>query len=293
MFISFLKALGRLPLRCLHALGIALGWLVFACSRSYAERLERNIRQSGLYASESEYRALKRASIAEAGKSVVEVLAVWLRQDARVAAMIREVSNLELIGAARREGRGILILAPHLGCFEIVGFYFGQMMPFTVLYRPPRQAWLEPLMKRGRLRGHVELAATSLAGVRRVLRALRDARGVGILPDQAPSFGEGVWAPFFGRPAWTMTLSNRLRRATRCASFIVFAERLPKGAGFHIHIEPLPAEAGDESQLNAAVEDAVRRCPAQYLWGYDRYKNRSGTAAPLVADADPVRRGAH
>jgi KDO2-lipid IV(A) lauroyltransferase len=158
--------------------------------------------------------------------------------------------------------------------------FFGQRMPFTVLYRPPRMRWLEPLMILGRRRGQVELAATDFAGVRRLLEALRAGKAPGIVPDQAPRFGEGAWAQFFGRPAPTMTLSNRLRRATGCASLLAFAERLPHGAGFRIHIEPLPDAIGDESQLNQAVEQLIRLRPEQHLWGYDRYKIPSGVAVP-------------
>lgn len=272
MLEILLRPLGWLPLRWLHGLGTAIGWLVYLLSSSYAARLDRNLRQSGLFSEETEYRRVRRLAIAEAGKITVEVLAVWLKSPRRVLSYFREVRNYALIEQARHAGRGIVLLTPHLGCFEIAGFYFGQRMPLTVLYRPPRVRALEALMVRGRRRGRTELATTDLAGVRKLLRALRNAEAVGMLPDQAPRFGDGVWAPFFDRPAYTMTLSNRLRRATGAAAFMVFAERLPRGAGFRLHIEPLPDPAQDEAELNRAVEAMIRRRPEQYLWGYDRYK---------------------
>lgn len=280
----FLRTVSRLPLAWLHAMGAALGWLVYVGSRSYATRLNENLRQSGLFTSEKQYRQLRRAAIAEAGKAAVELVAIWLKPEAAVARLVREVRNLAAVEAARNAGRGIFILTPHLGCFEMVGFYFGQIMPFTVLYRPPRVRWFEPVMVNGRRRGQVELATTDIAGVRRLLRALRSGRGAGMLPDQAPRWGEGVWAQFFYRPALTMTLSNRLRRATDCATFLVFAERLPRGAGYRLHIEPLPDAIGDESQLNRALEEIIRLQPAQYLWGYDRYKVPGGEATRAVSE---------
>jgi Kdo2-lipid IVA lauroyltransferase/acyltransferase len=272
MLEILLRPLGWLPLRWLHWLGTAIGWVVYLLSSSYSARLDRNLRQSGLFSGETEYRRVRRLAIAEAGKITVEVLAVWLKSPRRVLSYFREVRNYALIEQARQAGRGIVLLTPHLGCFEIAGFYFGQKMPLTVLYRPPRVRALEALMVRGRRRGRTELATTDLAGVRKLLRALRNAEAVGMLPDQAPRFGDGVWAPFFDRPAYTMTLSNRLRRATGAAAFMVFAERLPRGAGFRLHIEPLPDPAQDEAELNRAVEAMIRRRPEQYLWGYDRYK---------------------
>ena len=280
MLKLFLQAISVLPLRALHAIGAALGWLSYLFSRSYASRLNANLRQSGLFSNEMEYHRLRRAAVAEAGKAMVEPVAIWFKPNAQVMQLIREFRNIAAIEAARREGRGIFILTPHLGCFEIVGFYFGQIMPFTVLYRPPRVRLLEPLMVSGRRRGRVELATTDLSGVRRLLKALRSGNGAGMLPDQAPRWGEAVWARFFDRPALTMTLSNRLRHATGCATFMVFAERLPRGAGYRLHVESLPDAIGNESQLNRDVENIIRLQPAQYLWGYDRYKDFGGATPP-------------
>jgi KDO2-lipid IV(A) lauroyltransferase len=279
----FLKAVSRLPLSWLHAGGAALGWIVYLVSRPYAVRLSENLQQSGLFASGREFRRLRRAAIAEAGKAMVEPVAIWFKSDAEVARLVREVRNSEAIDAARRQGRGIFILTPHMGCFEIVGFHFGQLMPFTVLYRPPNVRFLEPLMINGRRRGQVELAATGIGGVRRLFRALRSGKGAGMLPDQAPRWGEAVWARFFDRPALTTTLSNRLRRATGCATFMVFAERLPRGAGYRLHVEPLHDAVADETQLNQAVEGMIRLQPAQYLWAYDRYKVPGGGTARVAS----------
>lgn len=283
MLYYLLRPLSWLPLRWLHGLGALVGRLVYRCSRSYARRIDDNLEQSGLARDPAEFQRLRRAVIAESGKTALEVLAVWTGSAARLMGRIRSVSHLDALDAARRAGRGVLLLTPHLGCFEIAGFYFGQIMPITVLYRPPRSAWLEPLMIRGRKRGQVELAPTDLAGVRRLLRALKRGEAVGMLPDQAPRFGEGAWVDFFGRPAYTMTLGTRLMRSTRCAAFMVFAERLPKGAGYNLHIEPLAASVAREADLNRAIEDVIRKRPEQYLWGYDRYKVPRGVDAPSAA----------
>lgn len=289
MLKSMLKPLAWLPLAWLHVLGSALGRCVYRISGTYAARLDQNLRQSGLCATEAEFDRLRRAAAAEAGKTTLELLVIWLSPAERLMRWIKEVRNLPLLDEARRSGRGILLLTPHLGCFEIAGFYFGQTLAITVLYRPPRARWLEPLMIEGRQRGQAQLATTDLKGVRRLLKALRKGEAVGVLPDQAPRYGEGVWAPFFGRPAFTMTLCNRLQRSTDCATFMVFAERLPRGQGFRLHIDPLRSPFEDEAELNAAVEQAIRRRPEQYLWGYDRYKIPRGVTPAPAADA-PGRR---
>jgi Kdo2-lipid IVA lauroyltransferase/acyltransferase len=288
MLEIILRPLAWLPLRWLHVLGAGVGWLVYLLSPRYSARLDQNLKQSSLFSDESGLRRARRRAIGEAGKITLEALAVWLKPPERVLGYFRHVHNYALIEQARDSGRGIVLLTPHLGCFEIAGFYFGQKLPLTVLYRSPRMRALRTLMVLGRQRGSTELATTDLAGVRKLLLALRNGEAVGMLPDQAPRFGDGVWAPFFGRPAYTMTLSNRLRRETGACVFMVFAERLPKGAGYCLHIEALDDAALDEAELNRAVERAIRLCPEQYLWGYDRYKVPRDVSPP-AAESAPER----
>lgn len=270
-----MRAVARLPLSWLHGIGAALGWLVYRLSPTYARRLRDNLRASGVWADEADYQRLLRASIREAGKSVVELTKIW---SAPAEAILRLVScdTWPVVERAQAQGRGILFLTPHLGCFEVGAFYAAQRIPLTVLYRPPRLAWLEPLMLAGRSRGLAKLAPANVKGVRLLYRALLKGEAVGVLPDQAPGAGEGVWADFFGRPAYTMTLATRLQQASGAAIVLTFAERLPRGAGFRLVFEPLEATPFTEETLNRAIEGLIRRCPAQYLWSYNRYKTPAG-----------------
>jgi KDO2-lipid IV(A) lauroyltransferase len=280
MLGALLRPLAWLPLRWVHGLGAGVGWLAYVCVRAYSARMRENLRQSRLFEDEEAYRRLLHAAIAEAGRSVLELGVIWFRSPERLRALAVDVRNRALFEAARQAGRGVLFLTPHMGCYEIASLYAGQFMPITVLYRRPRLAWLEPLMIAGRARGGVRLAPADFGGVRRLLRALRRGEAVGLLPDQVPTSGDGVWAPFFGRPAFTMTLANRLREATGCATILVFAERLAAGAGYRLHFNELPDSVHDEAGLNAAIEDIVRASPAQYLWSYNRYKVPRGVPPP-------------
>jgi KDO2-lipid IV(A) lauroyltransferase len=203
---------------------------------------------------------------------------------AETAARVVEVSGWELVEAASRHGKGILYLTPHLGCFEITAQYLSTHAPITVLYRQPRQAWLQALIEAGRARPQLHLAAADLSGVRSLLKALRRGEAVGMLPDQAPKAGEGRWLDFFGKPAYTMTLAARLTESG-AAVIMVWAERLPAGAGYHFRLqEPTQPIRGSieerAQQINHEIEQLVRQCPAQYLWGYNRYKGR-GRVLPV------------
>jgi KDO2-lipid IV(A) lauroyltransferase len=214
---------------------------------------------------------------------ITELPALWLRPHTEVAALVRETSGLDLVRKAQAEGRGIVFLTPHHGCFEITAQYGGLLFPMTVMYRPPKMAWLEPFMRAGRERPGVRLATADLNGVRDLLVALRRHEAIGILPDQVPGVGEGEWADFFGKPAYTMTLAPRLVVRDNVVCLIAFARRLPKGRGYALSLRALGEKKRGESEvrrLNRCLEDLIRECPGQYLWGYNRYKVPAGAEGP-------------
>lgn len=280
------RLLGRLPLSWLHGAGAALGWLVYWLSPRYAERIRANLYASGVSGDESRLKALLRATVAEAGKGMAELLAVWFGSDEKLAGLAVECEGWDVAQAAHARGKGMIIVTPHLGCFEMVGLFVAQRLPITSLYRPPRLGWIEPLMLAGRSRWHAVLAPANLRGVRMLYKALARGEVVGLLPDQTPGAGEGVWADFFGRPAYTMTLVRRLHEKSRAPVIMVVAERLPAGRGYCVRFRELPVQSlVDETALNRAIETEVRRYPEQYLWSYYRYKARAG------ADAPPVKQG--
>ena len=278
MLARVLRLLARLPLKWLHLAGSALGWLTYWASPTYRARLRENLYASGVCTA-SECNRLLRKAVAETGKGATELIAIWFGADDVVSRLVR-CDTWQVVVEAQRGGRGIIFLTPHLGCFEVSALYGAQRFPITVLYRPPKLRWLEPLMVAGRSRWQARVAPASMKGVRLLYKALRDGEAVGLLPDQAPSRGEGTWAPFFGRPAYTMTLVARLQKATGAAVVMAFAERLPRGAGYHLHLRGLSQAGLDEAAMNRAVEDMVRVRPEQYLWGYNRYKVPAGAEPP-------------
>ena len=282
LFKTVFRLFALLPLRALHGLGALLGRLTYAASAQYAARTRENLRQAGITEDEARYRSVLSATIAEAGKGIAELPWVWGRPYDKVLGAVRECVGLEHIVAAQQRGKGIIFLTPHLGCFEISALYAAQRVPITVLYRPPKLGWLEGVMRGGRERGQAKLAKADVGGVRLLYKALKRGEAVGLLPDQVPSRGEGEWADFFGRPAYTMTLAGRLAQSSGATVLIAYSERLLHGEGYVIHVEPLSLDfaAPVPQQINVALERVIRACPAQYLWSYNRYKIPRGVSAP-------------
>ncbi|MCK6393367.1 lysophospholipid acyltransferase family protein [Zoogloea sp.] len=278
------KFLAGLPLGLLQSLGVLAGWLTYALSPTYRRRLRANLEQA---LGHDEAGRIWRRCVGEIGKQALELPWVLLRPQDEITAKVVQVTGWEHVEAAEAGGGGILFITPHLGCFEISAQYFSMHKPITVLYRAPKKAVLQPVINAGRRRGNMHLAPADVSGVRRLIKALRAGEAVGMLPDQVPGGGEGAWLPFFGRPAYTMTLAARLSEVAGVSTLFAWAERLPGGKGFHLHLRPaLTPLDGDTSARAAAInrelEAQIRENPAQYLWGYNRYKRPSG-APPAPA----------
>ncbi|MDD2919218.1 lysophospholipid acyltransferase family protein [Rhodoferax sp.] len=269
--ITLFKLLSAWPLWLLHGAGAALGWMVFLLSPIYRQRFLENTQLAGLG-----WRQWLGA-VGEAGKLAAELPRLWLGRPVPV-----QWDGAGLVEAALAQGRGVIFLTPHMGCFEIAAQAYAQRFgqagtPVTVLYRPPRQPWLRALVAESRQRPGLLTAPTSLSGVKQLIKALKHGEAVALLPDQVPPQGMGVMAPFFGREAYTMTLSVRLMQQTGACVLLTWGERLRWGRGYRVHVQPLalelPATLPDAvSAINHVMEMLVLHCPQQYLWGYARYK---------------------
>jgi len=264
----------------MQRLGALLGWVVWFASLRYRRTFIANVKASGL-----PFR-LARPAIAAAGMVVSELPWVWMRSHTQTLNGLVKFDGAEHFEAAMRAGKGVIIMSPHIGSWEIgaqaiaekFGPEFGDMV---VLFRPARKAWLERLVANARTRPFLNSTPTTLSGVRTLMRTLRAGGYTAILPDQVPPMGQGVWAPFFGRDVYTMTLLAKLAQQTGAQVIQTWCERLPIGQGFCLHMRPMDVVEFKDATLspeqaacvvNRSVEDMVRNAPGQYLWAYDRDK---------------------
>ena len=274
------QLLARVPLSWMQRLGALLGWLVWFASLRYRRTFIANVKASGLPFH------LARPAIAAAGMVVSELPWVWMRSHTQTLNGLVKFDGAEHFEAAMRAGKGVIIMSPHIGSWEIgaqaiaekFGPEFGDMV---VLFRPARKAWLERLVANARTRPFLNSTPTTLSGVRTLMRTLRAGGYTAILPDQVPPMGQGVWAPFFGRDVYTMTLLAKLAQQTGAQVIQTWCERLPISQGFCLHMRPMDVVEFKDATvsaeqaayvINRGVEDMVRNAPGQYLWAYDRDK---------------------
>jgi Kdo2-lipid IVA lauroyltransferase/acyltransferase len=248
-----------------------LGWAIYWGSPTYRRRFVLNAQSAGVAGS-----AL-RTAVGAAGQMVLELPRLWLG-----AAVPVSWDGDAHIDAAFASGRGVVFLTPHLGCFEVTAQAYAARYgqdghPMTVLFRPPRMAWLSKWVVASRARPGLQTAPATLGGVKQLLKALKKGQCVGLLPDQVPPRHMGIWSPFFGQPAYTMTLSARLAQQSGAVVLLAWGERLPCGAGYVVHVAPMEETLHPDlvlavRQINGAMESLISRHPGQYLWGYARYK---------------------
>ena len=264
------RALGQLPLVVLHVLGWVMGWMTWSMSRSYRRHWRENTQQAAIPERDA------RAAVGAAGQMIAELPRLWFGRPVPTT-----WEGGELIEEALQSGRSVLFLTPHLSAFELTVIAYaqawGERQPISVLFQPPRKTYLSPLLNAGRVRPGVDPVPTNMSGVKRLLQVLKKGGVVGLLPDQVPPPNMGVVAPFFGKSAYTMTLAARL---AELADEVLLAsvERLAWGRGYVIRVTrpesalPEGDHVAAAGQVNLWMEKLILRNPAQYLWGYNRYK---------------------
>ena len=288
-------AVARLPWPLLRALadGVARLWIALDAREARVTRRNLELIRADLDANARE--VLLGEIVRTTVRQAFETLRLWTRPAARNLADLVEIHGEALFDDALRSGNGLIVAAPHMGNWELLNQWLASKAPLAILYRPPESAVGEAFLRRVRANagGQVEQVRAEAAGVRTLLKRLQKGGVVGILPDQQPKAGEGEFAPFFGKPALTMTLLGRLANRSGARVLLCWCERLP-GSGaprFALHVQGAPTgvDAADPAQavaaLNAGVEAVARRDFAQYQWTYKRYTLRppgSGEENPYL-----------
>lgn len=274
-----LNLIAALPLTIVQVIGATLGFLAYIGSKQY-RALFRPQYEAVIKARNLPFKLW--AAVRASGMLFSDSLWIW-RNPQKALALV-EVQNWDLVQAAINEGHGLVMLTPHLGGFEIIPRVLAQHFPATILYRPSRQAWLNEVVEEGRAYPNMHFVPTNLNGVRQMTRALTRGEAIGILPDQVPSGGDGVWVPFFGRPAYTTPLPARLANRNNTPVVMFTAKRKGLGQGWLMQatrLAPLSEDATiGAAELNAAIENAVLVAPEQFIWSYNRYKHPSGAELP-------------
>ena len=255
----------------LHGLGGLFGRIAYQFDRRFKERIDANVKRAFASLDRNDLKKLTSLAIREIGKCLMEAPAIWFNAPQKNFRWVTQCYGWNYVDAALKKKKGIIFLTPHLGCFEITAQYYAHFHPITVLFKRPKQKWLANIVLSGRRHTHIHLAEANIQGVKQLMQALKKGEAIGILPDQVPNEGQGVWAQFFNTPAYTMTLVSKLAESSKATVLIGFGHRLPKGQGYEVFIEPLGSDHSPQG-INDQLELLIRKHPSQYLWNYQRFK---------------------
>ena len=274
--LGLIRLVGILPLSVSRGLGAVLGRLALLSRAGLVKVTDENLRLAFPQMAKSERCELVRKSVIETGILATEVCSIGARDYAWLEKRIVRVQGRDLVDTLRADGKGLIVLGPHIGNWEVLGLYMNTIEPIVSLYQKPKAAYLENYTKRSREKSGAILVATDQRGIAKLVGALKKGKMTGILPDQVPFHGGGEIAPFFAEPALTMTFVHKLVQKT--GSKVVFALAKRVQNGFEIIFFPAPEAIYSDDMLesvaalNTGVEHAVRYCPEQYQWEYKRYK---------------------
>lgn len=288
--LALIRLLSWLPLRLLYFAAIGPACLLYLLPWRKHAVIEKNLELAFPELSLAQRQALHRRHLIELSRLALESGAVWRWPAQRLEKHVRSVSGWDQVEEARCRGHGVLLIGGHFGNWELSALAVSLLGPFSGLYKAPRQAAVDRAVTHSRARFGARLIPAGSPAMRHMLRELKSGGTVGLLMDQLPRQGEGVYAPFFGRPALTMNLAHRLAQRTGCAVFFAYAERLPGGRGWQMSFEAMTsAMHGADPQsaasaMNQQLERLIRRQPAQYLWLYKRF------ALPPAGMADPYQK---
>ncbi len=288
--------LGRLPWPWLKRIADLLAWSWLRLDARESRVARRNLELAYPDLLPAERDSLHRAVLRSTARQTLEMLCTWTRPMPGNLARLSQRHGQDLYDRALASGKGVIVAAPHFGNWELLNQWLSERGPIAIVYRPPDSPAVDGFLQLARDAGNVKQVRAEGAAVRQLFKVLKDGGAVGILPDQQPKMGDGVFAPFFGLPALTMTLVNRLAERTGATVLYGWCERTGPDLEFALHVEPSSPLIADPdpvvaaTALNAGIERIARRDPAQYQWTYKRYTLRppgSGEPNPYSTPQHP------
>ena len=285
--IFFIHLAPHLPLWMTDVIGRILGKLMRLSDNSLYRSSKTNLRLTQNELNNTEIDSLASQSLSRTISNFFEMPLIWAASDQWIKKKIIKIDGEDTLLAALEQKAGVILVIPHIGNWEILGRHSSHYAPMTSLYKQQKNPALESFIKQGREASGSTLVPTNAKGVGGLLKALRRNELTAILPDHVPAKNSGIFAPFFGQPAYTMTLVHQLIKRTQCKVVVGYAIRVKQG--FELSYEAPETAIYDAEEkvsvaaLNQSIEKVIDRHMSQYQWGYKRFKKRpEGMATPYA-----------
>ena len=290
---SFFRAAGSLPLSINHLLGKAAGWSLWASHSELRRFTEININLCYPELSLEENKKLVRQSLIETGVTLFELGAAWTKDPLQLIQCITEVEGEELLLDAIKDNKGVMLLAPHLGNWEIAGYFLTHFYSMTTMYKPSKLEALDKMIYKARTQLGLKVVPATNHGVIAIFKCLKQHGITGILPDQEPDTSGGVFAPLFGIEALTPVIASKMLQRTDTIALGFYCLRLPKGKYRLVFKKADPMIYSKDllesvTGLNRSIEKFIADAPEQYQWEYRRFSKRPNKEPKLYKKNTPA-----
>lgn len=288
---TLIYLLALLSLKNCHRLSNIVGWLFSVIPNRNLHVTTTNIQLCFPKMGTEQQQQLIKKSLIETSKTLIEASPMWQWNKDKLFQLIKKVHGETLIQKNLNNKKGVILVLPHLGNWELLALYCSAKYSTTTMYQKPKIAQFDSIVKRGRERFGAKLVPADNQGIRAMFKALKKNELICILPDQEPGEGNGVFAPFFGLQAYSMTLITRLANKTDAKVILAYAKRLAHGQGYEIIFTPLDKinEGSLEDSvayLNSEMEKCIRELPEQYQWSYKRFRRQPAIKDERITGKD-------
>ncbi len=289
---GLVRALAAVPWDQAGRIGARVGAVGFRPLGVRRRVVERQIAAAFPELSKDEVAEMARRSYEHLGRSAIETALLPGLGQAGVLRLVSEVENWDVVERAQAVGRGIIIVAGHLGNWELAGAYLAARgVPLDVIVRKMGNPFFEKYLNQTREQIGMNVVHDAQA-VRHTPRALRDGRAVAFVADQGVRGLASTFVPFFGRPAKTPRGAGVF--ALRFGAPVVFIAALRKSDGSYlVGFEEIPVvDTGDREKdvdgivlrFTQVLEKWVRRAPEQYFWQHRRWRRQPPDTPPELRD---------
>lgn len=275
MIRLFLSLCSFLPLKINHIFGALIGNLLYFTSSEAKKVSEQNIEICFPEITNQERQSLVKKTLIHTGQNLTESGLIWNKSFSKNVNLVQSIKGEHYLDSSKNT----ILLVPHIGCWEITGRVLADKRKVTFMYKPLRSQKQNAYLFKRRNQGNLTMASADKTGIFKIQRALKNRELVGMLPDQDPGEEGGIMAPFFNKQANTMTLLAKIAKKNDVQVLMFWAERLPKGKGYELNLEPVDLGANGETleqqvaSMNDSIEALIRRLPEQYMWSYKRFKS--------------------
>ena len=283
MAIYFLlKFIAILPLSFLQRIALGVAYLLFHTNSSIKRITAINLRLAYPELNEQALQKRLRLSIQSQCMTYIEFVKCWGMSPQYNSNLLKNIHGAELLEKALTNQKGVIVVVPHFGCWELLNAWLNIYTHPMIMYKPDKIKGVNRYILNARQKFNATLVPTDETGIRQIFKHLKQGGLTVVLPDHLPKASGGIYSHFFQQNTLSATLVSKMAAKTQCNVIGLSCIRNPELSSFDVYCTELPQTilSKDLQQsvdsLNLAMQEMIQLAPEQYIWSYKRFRNCYG-----------------